>query len=410
MSSAAELRRLRWAGMLSCASLAMCVGTSCLLTAAMMEHGARAKEILFRKHTLDLGPSETAAVADVNGDGRLDIISGEFWYEQAPPAQKGDGSRWTQHQFRELGYRHFYLEDLSDLAIDVNGDGYPDVVSCNFWSDELTWWQNPRVPDKPWRKTVIESGVPVEFVFLVDLLNHGKADQLLPQFGDENAPLAWYELTGTGGSSAWVKHIISPRSYGHGIGAGDVNGDGRTDVITPQGWFEAPTDPRQGRWVFQPEFNLGVTGFIYATDVNGDGLADLVTGAAHDYGLFWYEQERNSAGKRSWVKHVIDDSWSQAHALTLVDLNLDGSLDLVTGKRYMAHNGGDPGGREPLGVYWYESISVEGQVQWRRHLIDYSTRTGGGMQIPVVDLDGDGDLDIVCPGKSGLFLFQNLMR
>jgi hypothetical protein len=388
--------------------LALLVAATPLLWFAGRGGAQGSGEIPFRKHTLDLGPSETVAIADVNRDGRLDIISGENWYAQAPPSPPGSGARWIKHQFRNLPYTEFYLEDLSDLAIDVNGDGYPDVVSCSYWSKPLTWWENPGGQGKPWRERVIESRSPVEFAFLVDILNTGQPLQLLPQFGDENFPLTWYELSGKGGDAAWVKHEISPKSYGHGIGAGDVNQDGRTDIITPKGWFEAPPDPRNGHWVFHPEFDLGTTGFIYTLDVNGDGLVDLVTSAAHDYGIFWYEQKKDAAGKRTWIKHVIDNSWSQAHAVTLVDLNGDGRTDLVTGKRYMAHNGHDPGEREPLGLYWYEPIKGEGGLEWRRHVIDYSTRTGGGMQIPVVDIDGDGDLDIVVAGKSGLFLFENL--
>jgi hypothetical protein len=109
---------------------------------------------------------------------------------------------------------------------------------------------------------------------------------------------------------------------------------------------------------------------------------------------------------------MIDDSWSQSHAMTMVDLNRDGKMDFVTGKRYMAHNGKDPGEREPLGLYWYEYMkSDDGKgIVWAKHVIDYSTRTGGGLQIPIVDIDGDGDLDIVVAGKSGLFLFENLTR
>jgi hypothetical protein len=75
----------------------------------------------------------------------------------------------------------------------------------------------------------------------------------------------------------------------------------------------------------------------------------------------------------------------------------------------MAHNGHDPGAREPLGVYWYERMKAPGskEVDWVRHVIDYGGRTGGGIQIPVADMDGDGDLDFVVAGKSGLFLFEN---
>ena len=123
---------------------------------------------------------------------------------------------------------------------------------------------------------------------------------------------------------------------------GDINRDGRNDIITPKGWFEAPSDPRSGQWTFHPEFDLGVTGFIYVKDVNGDGLPDLVTSMAHNYGILWYEQRKNSDGTRSWLKHVIDDVWSQAHAMTLADLRGNGTIDLVTGKRYYAHEH-DPG-------------------------------------------------------------------
>jgi hypothetical protein len=341
----------------------------------------------------------------MNGDGRLDIICGESWYEQSPP-EGGRGPRFIKHKFRDLGYTDNYVEDLSDLAIDVNGDGYMDIVSCSYWSKPLTWWENPGKRGGPWREYPIENRSPVEFVFLVDILNSGKPLQLLPQFGDPKFPLTWYELAGKGAQDPWIKHEISPKSYGHGIGAGDVNGDGRTDIITPKGWFEAPTDPRNGKWTFHEEFDLGATGFIYVTDVNNDGIPDLVTSFGHDYGIFWMEQKKDAAGNRTWVKHLIDNGWSQSHAMTLADLNGDGRAELVTGKRYYAHEH-DSGANETLGVYWYEAMNREGS-EWRRHILDYGTRTGGGMQIPVVDIDGDGHLDIVVAGKSGLYLFQNL--
>lgn len=362
--------------------------------------------IPFRKHIIDLGLAESVTVVDMNGDGRLDIICGESWYELGPP-ESGRGPRFIKHRFRDLPYTDFYLEDLSDLALDINGDGYPDVVSCSYWSKPLTWWENPGRRGGPWREHVIETGSPVEFAFLVDILNTGKPLQLLPQFGDENFPLTWYELAGKVAGDPWIKHVISPKSYGHGIGAGDVNGDGRTDIITPKGWFEAPPDPRNGQWTFHPEFDLGMTGFIYAMDVNGDGVPDLVTSLGHDYGILWYEQKKDPRGNRTWIKHIIDDGWSQAHAMTLADLNGDRRPELVTGKRYYAEEH-DPGANEPLGVYWYEALNREG-TKWKRHILDYETRTGAGLQIPVVDIDGDGDLDIVVAGKSGLYLFENLV-
>lgn len=370
-----------------------------VLIAATVLLAVGSDEIPFRKHTLDLGRSESCAVADVNRDGRLDIISGENWFE---------GPAWTRHKFRSLPFWSNYIDNFSDHAVDVNGDGYPDVVSVAWNAKRIAWWENPGPgglrSGAEWPMHLIDSGFPVEFSFLVDLDNDGKALELLPEFGSAKAPLAWYELD-PAHKGNWIKHEVSDRSYGHGIGAGDVNGDGRTDIITPKGWFEAPTDPRRGSWTFHPDFDLGATGFIYVLDVNRDGVPDLVTSMAHDYGIFWMEQDRAS---HKWTRHLIDDAWSQSHAMTLADVNGDGRLELITGKRLYAHNGHDPGERESLGVYWYEYAQNGDHWDWIRHIIDYGGRTGGGMQIPVVDLDGDGDLDVVVAGKSGLYLFENL--
>jgi hypothetical protein len=355
---------------------------------------ARSPEILFERKTLDLGTAETCTVADFNKDGKPDIFSGESWYENPT---------WKKHQVRQLKEYGTYLGSLTDIALDVDGDGFPDIVSSGWHTNRIWWSRNPGKNAAMWQDTTIDEGFPVEFAFLVDLNNDGKAQEILPQWGNNAAALTWYELA----NGKFQKHVVNSRSYGHGIGAGDVNGDGKNDIITPQGWFEAPPGGT-GEWKLHPEFNLGSTSFIYAIDLNEDGLPDLLTAMAHDYGIFWMEQRPD----HTWTKHVIDQSWSQAHALTLVDLNGDGRKDLLTGKRYMAHDGNDPGEREPLGIYWYEyrPAADHKTVEWSRHLIDYGSRAGGGMQIPVVDLDSDGDLDFAVAGKSGLFLFENMTK
>ncbi|MEN6533155.1 MAG: VCBS repeat-containing protein, partial [Bryobacteraceae bacterium] len=291
-----------------------------------------------------------------------------------------------------------YLDTFSDLPLDVDGDGRVDVASVAWFSKKITWWRNPGPRGGAWEQQVVEDGHSTEFAFLADLDNDGKAHEILPQFG--SGPIAWYGIK----DGKWVRHIVAPRVHGHGIGAGDFNGDGRTDIITPLGIITAPADPENGTWKFEPEFSLGSTGFIHVLDVNGDGRKDLLTSLAHDYGILWLEKTEDG----QWKKHIIDDSWSQAHAVVLTDLNGDGRIDILTGKRYMAHNGKDPGEREPLGIYWYESrVDEKGQVEWFRHIIDYSTRAGGGMQIAVADIDGDGDTDFAVGGKSGSFLFVN---
>lgn len=372
--------------------LVLTIAIPLLLMAAWK--GSRPSEIVFEKHVIDLGAAEAAVIADINGDGKLDIVAGEYWYE-AP--------QWRKHHFREIQYTDNYVDDLSTLPLDVNGDGRIDLITSGWFSSKLAWWENPGNNDRMWKEHTIEAGTPIEFTFLVDLDNDGKANEILPQFGDDNKPLTWYERDGKGG---FTKHFVSDRTYGHGIGVGDVNGDGRNDILTSSGWLEAPPDPRQSNWKFHPDWHLtGQLGFMYVADVNSDGRPDIVTSMAHDYGIFWLEGRPGA----TWMKHDIDHTWSESHAMVLVDFRKSGNLGLLTGKRYMAENGDDPGAREPLGVYWYERLldPATHEVEWARHVLDYGGRTGGGVQIAVGDIDGDGDLDFVVAGKSGLFLFEN---
>ena len=405
---------------------------ACCTIGAIAMAAPRPPDIPFRSRMIDLGASETAAVTDVNHDGRLDIVSGEFWYE-APS--------WQPHRFRDIDFRQQYVDVFSDLPIDVDNDGYPDIVSVSWFAKKMSWWKNPGRGAggylflNSWREAPIHDGFNVEFAVMADLDNDGKASELLAQ--ENGTGQAWYEVR----KGAWVAHVVSDRSYGHGIGAGDVNKDGRTDILTPRGWLEAPANPRAGNWTFHPDWESAnppapspapatppaagapprvmELGFMHVLDVNGDGRNDVIAAAAHDYGVFWFEQGVDG----TWTRRVIDNSWSQGHASTLVDVNGDGRLDFVTGKRFMAHNGNDPGEREPLGVYWYEhrpqavaAAPAGGRgsgspgVEWIRHLVDFGGRIGGGMQIPVVDIDGDGDLDVICPGKSGLFLLENMTK
>ena len=368
------------------------------LIATLVFAGTRSPEIPFQSHLLDAGISETCAVADFNNDGKPDILSGNSWYENPT---------WKKHTVRDLQEYGTYLASLTDAAIDVDGDGWMDIVSSGWHPKRIWWSKNPGRGGKPgalWEDKTVDEGYNVEFHFLVDLNNDGKANELLPQFGSTAAPTSWYELKG----GKFEKHVVSPKSYGHGIGAGDINKDGRADIVTPQGWLEAPADPRQPDWRFHPDFKLDSTSFLYVIDINEDGLPDIVTGFGHNYGVIWMEQRAGG----QWIKHVIDESWSQPHAITLADLNGDGKLDILTGKRFMAHDGKDPGEREPLGLYWYEyKKSADGKsVDWHRHLIEYGGRAGAGMQLPATDLDGDGDIDFAAGGKSGLYLFENLSR
>jgi hypothetical protein len=377
----------------------------------------RPADIAFRVHMVDPGFSESVAVADFNKDGRLDILSAEYWYEA--PA-------WIKHKIRDIPFNGSYIDNFSDLPIDVDGDGYTDVVQIAYFARRIAWLKNPGKGRGPWVEHEIDAIGPTEFAFLVDLNNDGKAQEVLPQFtGGANSPLSWYEVQ----DGKWVKHVVSSQSHGHGIGAGDVNGDRRNDIITPQGWLEAPADVRApGNWTLHatdwqqvppgaavPAAAPAAQGgprpaeyaFMFVLDVNKDGRNDIVTSMAHSYGVLWFEQTPDG----QWTRRQIDTTWANAHSSAMSDLNGDGQPDLVAAKRYFGRTGNDPAEREPMGIYWYQfRAGPKDGVEWIRHIVDYGGRAGGGLQMVVEDMDGDGDRDIVTPGKTGLFLSENLTK
>ena len=211
------------------------------------------------------------------------------------------------------------------------------------------------------------------------------------------------------GTGKFTKHVVKQAGCGHGLGFGDINGDGRGDFVVPDGWLEGPARPLTGEWVWHDgPFHLGRASVpIVVHDVNKDGLADLIVGQAHAYGIDWYEQVAGADGKRTWSRHPIDRFCSQYHDMQLADIDNDGQPELVTGKRYRAHNGHDPGSRDPLFVRYYELD--RGAFACRD--IDYGSHgqhSGVGLSMWVADINGDGWQDILAPGKEGLYLFKNL--
>ena len=353
--------------------------------------------------------SEACGVGDFNGDGRLDIVAGPYWYQ---------GPTWKAHKFRTLRGKvdqagKGYFDDFMNAPLDVDGDGRTDVVTCCWFAKQLDWYRNTGPGGGPWPMTVVDKAGNHECGDLWDIDGDGRANEILPVTRDTH----WYEVAkGKDGRLGLVRHAVATRNSLFGSGVGDVNGDGRADIIRPNAWYEAPADPRKGTWtahrlaVGNPEDGKPThTPQIHVYDVNADGLNDLITSAAHDYGIFWYQQVRKG-NEITWKRHVIDTSWSQPHSIALADLDADGDKDVITGKRFLAHNGSDPGSGEPLGVYWYE-LKRQGQARWIKHVISFDKGIGSGLNIPVVDLDGDGDLDIVVTGKwAGPVIFENQTR
>ncbi len=381
--------------------------TCCLLTLAMA--AAAETQAAFEMHRLGTYRGEAVGTGDFNNDGKLDIVALPYVY-LAPD--------FTPHKVTEIegevdeegkGYRW----DFMNAPLDVDADGRLDVVTCSWFGKKAEWLRNTGFDGEHWPRTLIEEAGNFECGDLWDLDGDGKALEVVPSV----KPTVWYEAgTLEDGSRGMLIHVISKEEMALGSGVGDINGDGRPDVLRPEAWFEAPEDPRTGEWKKHPlavggkeDGTFDHTPQIHVYDVNGDGLNDIITSLAHGYGIFWYEQLPGGA-EPAWKRHIIDDSWSQAHSLVLADMDNDGDLDLVTGKRFMAHNGNDPGGNEPLGVYWYE-LNRDADPVWTKHIISYGEGIGSGLSLVVTDLDADGDEDVVVTGKwGGPVWFENTLE
>lgn len=375
------------------------------LSGGIVDRVSAKEAVSFKMHRVGEYRSEAVGVGDFNQDKKPDIVAGPYVY--LAPDWKPVQIRTLKGEVDESGKG--YMHDFANLPVDVDQDGRLDVVSVMWHEKQSVWYRNIGLDGEPWPENVIESGDNFESADLVDLDGDGQRDEVLPH----TRRTSWYSVAAKKGDPM-VVNVASEQKMLFGAGAGDVNADGRIDILRPNGWLEAPAK-EGGEWKIHPwsiggekEDKPDHTPQILVHDVNKDGLPDVITSVAHKYGIFWYEQQRAADGKTSWKRHLIDDSWSQAHALELADLDGDGDLDLVAGKRFLAHNGKDPGAKDPAGVHWYEYQAGD-TPKWVHHVVSLGEGVGAALDIPVVDLDGDGDLDLVVTGKwGGPVWFENL--
>jgi hypothetical protein len=391
--------------------------------------------IAFLTHRLGTDHAEGISVLDMNGDGFPDLLSGAYWYEN-PGA---NGGEWKQHQFRTVGIHNEFVNDCGEWIVDVDHDGLPDLVTTGWITNGLWWYRNPGpkaiAAGEMWKAEKITDSYDTEGGAFADINGDGKPDLALAHYNP--AGVTWVDFSPKNPTDRpRVHHLGGREQDGHGIGIADINGDGKADVLTIHGWFEQ-IDADNDKWKWHGDWDLGDAGFpILGYDVNHDGKLDLIYGQGHGYGLYWLEQA-GTTDHPKWIRHTIDESFSQSHALALVDIDGDGVPELITGKRYRGHSGADPGSYDPVVVYAYKLPTREQFAAVKAHPAATSTNatTGSGtMQIAgasddvaftridlsvngtasagtqfvAADFDHDGDIDLASAGKLGVHVLENL--
>ena len=349
----------------------------------------------FKKQKIDNTGYEAACAVDVNKDGKLDIVSGEYWFE-GPKFKK-------KHKMCELLQQRGYYDDFGVYPMDVNADGWMDIVSGGWFGKTLSWRENPKGKAGEWKVHKIAEVGNIERPCFWDIDGDGYVE-IVPNLPRGAMMFFKLERDAKGLSKGvFTRHEVSAQLQGHGLGYGDLNGDGRLDFIINKGWFEAPTKPLEGEWKLHEDFDVGHAGVpIIVHDVNEDGRNDMIVGMGHDYGLAWWEQ----GAKGEWTKHDVDTKNSQYHELAMADLNKDGRLELITGKRYKAHGGKDPGSDDPVGLYYF-TIRKGALKACTVNRGGADKNSGAGIFMWIADLDGNGWDDLIAPGKEGLYLFWN---
>jgi len=305
------------------------------------------------------------AIGDIDGDGVLDVLAGfsrggVYWYRYP---------QWEKHFIGENGG-----DDLQ--VADINTDGVMDVITNG---GQIVWYENPRGEGREpaadrWRRHVIDSKTGSHDIVAGDLNGDGKLDVAIRvEFG----PTFVYFQNNP---DSWTKIPISTASDGNGLALLDVNSDGRIDIVENGYWLEQPADPSTGKWLRHnfAEWPAGCS--VMVGDLNSDGRPDVILSPSESAGrIAWFEMPRDPLNE-GWAEHVIMPSVSYVHRVRISDFNNDGALDVAFAEM-------DQSNTNRIGV-----------VYNHKHGLSWTLQTLGrtaGHNIAVADVDNDGDVDIL---------------
>jgi hypothetical protein len=370
-----------------------------------------------RQQLSDVYFSEGAGAGDINGDGRPDIVCGPYWYAGPDFTEKHEIYPPVPQPTQR------YADNFFSWVYDFNGNGHNDVFVVGFPGTPAYVYENPG-PDRlnsHWKKHQVFDWVSNESPQLIQLVGDERPELVCTRDGHFGyATIDWDHPF-----EPWKFHAISEQitatRFGHGLGVGDVNGDGLLDIVHAGGWFEQPAEnPGNRRWQHhEVKFTNSYGGAeMYVYDVDGDGLNDVITSlAAHDFGLAWYKQVLRDGERTFEMNLIMGDRpaqnkyglvFSELHSVALADIDGDGLLDIVTGKTYWSHHEKSPMWDAGAVVYWFKLVRGPDGVDWIPYQADGDS--GIGRQVGVADLTGNGLPDIYAGGMKGTHVLRHSVR
>lgn len=360
------------------------------------------------KQLSDVFYAEGANVGDFDKDGTLDLVSGPYWY--AGPDFVERHTFFEDEPSDPLRYSTNFFPHVYDF----NGDSWDDILIIGFPGKEARWYVNPQGGDGLWTEHAVYPIVSNESPMFTDLTGDDIPEIVCVSEGN----FGYISINTADPTQSWTFTPISDQGewpiYAHGLGVGDVNNDGRLDVLEKSGWFEQPASLENNPTWTHHAADFGKGGAqMYVYDVDGDGDNDVITSLeAHGYGLSWFENQA-LGDEIAFTEHPILGAtpeenrysvvFSQLHAVDLVDMNNNGLKDIITGKRFWAHGPtGDPEPNAPAVLYWFELARTADGIDFIPHLIH--DNSGVGVQVVARDINADGLADVVVGNKKGAFV------